>query len=84
MVLTIDLSNQAILEVTKGIYKDALAMKTEEVSKILLVQVMQVNIFSILKSKKLTCVNGVMRITSRAVTFSCEWPILSIIFTTRI
>lgn len=39
MVLTIDLSNQAILEVTKGIYKDALAMKTEEVSKILLVQV---------------------------------------------
>lgn len=33
MVLThMDLSNQAILEVTKGIYKEALAMKTEEVS----------------------------------------------------
>ena len=32
MVLThMDLSNQAILEVTKGIYKEALAMKTEEV-----------------------------------------------------
>ena len=27
-----DLSNQAILEVTKGIYKEALAMKTEEVN----------------------------------------------------
>ena len=26
-----DLSNQAILEVTKGIYKDALAMKSEQV-----------------------------------------------------
>ena len=31
MVLTMDLSNQAILEVTKGIYKDALAMKSEQV-----------------------------------------------------
>ena len=34
MVLTMDLSNQAILEVTKGIYKDALAMKSEQQVKI--------------------------------------------------
>ena len=53
MVLTIDLSNQAILEVTKGIYKDALAMKTEEVSKIVLVQVMQVNILAYWRARDL-------------------------------
>ena len=83
MVLTIDLSNQAILEVTKGIYKDALAMKSEEVSAVSVIQLFNGREFSILKRLRRTCVNGAMRITSHAVRFSYEWPISSIIFTIR-